>query len=295
MQPALKILFVINPVSGGNAKTNWEDTIRKYFKQLGHDIIFLMLTGKNDAQSIKAALQKNAPGRVVAVGGDGTITLVGQQLLGTGIPMGIIPAGSANGMAKELNIPAALDDALDIVVNGLAKPADVIRINDTRISLHLSDMGINAQLIKHYSRNKVRGWLGYAKMVFKVLFQHRRIRVTVRADGKEVMRSAYMVVIANASKYGTGAVINPEGSVHDGEFEIVIVRRLAIRELAKMFIKSRTVSPKAVEIIHAKQAEISSSAKIDFQVDGEYIGKVTRVKAEILRGQLTLLIPAVKT
>ena len=100
-----------------------------------------------------------------------------------------------------------------------------------------------------------------------------------------------MVVIANASKYGTGAVINPEGSIYDGLFEVVIIRRLAFSEIFKMWFKPQPFNRKKIEVFHARSVEIETSKKVHFQIDGEYVGKVKRVVAHILPSKLKLILP----
>jgi YegS/Rv2252/BmrU family lipid kinase len=287
----LKILFVINPGSGAKSKTDWEPEIRKYFQDLPHSFDFFLLEGKDGATSLQYWIEKVNPDRVIAVGGDGTVSLVAEQLLGKNIPMGILPAGSANGMAKELDIPAEVNAALDIICNGDIKPCDVIRINDKEICLHLSDLGVNAQLVKYFEQGNLRGKLGYALKVFKVLIRKRMMDVTIRTDREEIKRTAFMVVIANASKYGTGALINPEGNLGDGLFEVVVVRRINFFSVLKMFLHFKRFNPKKVELFQASHAEITTAKKTHFQVDGEYIGRVTNVKAEILKSQLKLILP----
>lgn len=287
----LKILFVINPISGTKAKIAWEPAIRNYFTNLSHSIEFFLLDGKDDATSLKYWIEKLQPDRIIAVGGDGTVSLVAEQLLQTDIAMGILPAGSSNGMAKELNIPVKVDGALDIILNGDIKSCDVIRINDKEISLHLSDLGVNAQLVKYFEQGNLRGKLGYALKVFKVLWRKRTMDVTIKTDKEEIKRRAFMVVIANASKYGTGALINPDGVLHDGLFEIVVVRRIHFISVLKMFLKFKRYNPKKVEIFQAETAVITTTKPSHFQVDGEYLGKINKVKADILKGQLKLLLP----
>src|SRR5687768_619114 len=155
---SLKILFVVNPSAGKKStKKNWETIIREYFKSLEHTIELFLLTGKNDAVSLQYWIDKFKPDRVVAVGGDGTVSFVARQLLSSPIAMGILPAGSANGMARELQIPAAPQGAMDVIVNGDIKCSDLICINDKHICLHLSDLGINAQLIKYFEEGNMRG------------------------------------------------------------------------------------------------------------------------------------------
>ena len=292
--PGLKILFVINPISGAKGKIAWEPAIRKYFESLPHSIEFFLLDGKDDATSLKYWIEKLQPERVIAVGGDGTVSLVAEQLLGINIAMGILPAGSANGMAKELDIPTEVEGALNIILNGVIKPCDAIRINDKEISLHLSDLGVNAQLVKYFEQGNLRGKLGYALKVFKVLWRKKMMDVTIKTNKEEIKRRAFMVVIANASKYGTGALINPEGNLGDGLFEIVVVRRIHFISVLKMFLKFKRFNPKKVELFQAESAVITTVKKTHFQVDGEYLGKVDNVKAAIIKSQLKIILPAKK-
>ena len=98
----MTFLFAINPVSGGKGKTDWDTGIDAYFTDLPHSVEKLYLDGKTDTETLHRAIADLKPDRVVAVGGDGTLKIVAEQLLGTGIPLGVLPAGSANGMAREL-------------------------------------------------------------------------------------------------------------------------------------------------------------------------------------------------
>ena len=77
-----------------------------------------MLDGKTDEERLNQKIAQLKPDRVVAVGGDGTIKFVAEQLLDTPIPLGVLPAGSANGMARELGIPPDIEGSLNVLVNG---------------------------------------------------------------------------------------------------------------------------------------------------------------------------------
>jgi YegS/Rv2252/BmrU family lipid kinase len=285
------ILFVINPISGGKTKTEWETAVKDYFKPLPFNIDFFVLDGKHDKESIAFWIEKMQPGVVVAVGGDGTVSLVARQLLGKGIALGILPAGSANGMARELGIPLNAEAAMDIIAKRNTKNADVIQINDGHICLHLSDIGLNAKLIKHFEEGKLRGKLGYATKVLKTLWTKTNMRVNIKTQDKQSTHTALMVVLANATKYGTGAVINPIGDLYDGQFEVVIIRRLAISELFKMWFRPQPFNPKKIKIFPATSVTIQTTKRVHFQVDGEYLGKTTYVEANILPGQLKLIVP----
>jgi YegS/Rv2252/BmrU family lipid kinase len=287
----LKFLFVINPASGAKANQNWENIITEYFKSQQHSFEFFIIESENAEIRLQDYIRISKPDRVVAVGGDGTITMVGKLLLGSPAALGILPGGSANGMARELEIPLEPIQALDVAVNGTVKCADVVKIND-QFCLHLSDIGMNAQLIKYFEEGKSRGKLGYIKVALKVLRNRQNIQVTIENGELEVKRNAFMVVVANASKYGFGAVINPEGNLYDGFFEVIIIRRLAISELFKMWFRPQPFNPKKIEVYHARSVSIETLQKVHFQVDGEYLGKVKKVRARIVPAQLQIILPA---
>ncbi|HVG16839.1 MAG TPA: diacylglycerol kinase family protein [Chitinophagaceae bacterium] len=290
-----KILFVINPISGGKLKQDWEAFIRDYFKSLPHSIEFYILTGKDDSSSINHYIERLAPDKVVGVGGDGTIKLIAELLHGKDIAIGILPAGSANGMAKELNIPLAKEAALDVVLNGEKKQTDVIQVNDEEICLHLSDFGLNAMLVHYFENSNKRGMIGYAQGVLKMLWNKRKLHATITTDDDTFKRKAYMIVLANASKYGTGATINPEGKIDDGLFEVVIIRRLNFWGLLNMLIAHNNFNKEKIEIVSTKSVKISLLYKSHFQVDGEYRGKTKTITAKVLSGCLNIMLPVPET
>ena len=288
---ASKLLFVINPVSGGNNKTVWETGIEDYFKDTSHEISIINLNGKNDTVRVREQIKNFQPDKVIAVGGDGTIKLVAEQLVDTQTPLGILPAGSANGLATELELPFTVKEALDVVLHGIIKKIDLIRINDKEICIHLSDMGLNALVVKYYSLGGVRGKWGYAKAIFRVLWQRQLIKTELRLNGEAIPRSAFMIVIANARTYGTGIVINPAGSLEDGLFEVVIMKELSLVELLKMMLTHKAFNPEKIEVLQTTEVTITIRKKAYFQVDGEYRGKITSVRAKILPGALNVLFP----
>ena len=290
----LNILFIINPVSGGKKKIQWEPVIRDYFKQLSYHIEFFILTGKDDEASIHERIKKLSPQKVVAVGGDGTINMVASELMGTSILLGILRGGSANGMAAELEIPVDPSEALDVIVKGREQKCDVIQFNEKEFCLHLSDLGLNARLVKYYDKNAIRGMWGYVRLLAKILAEGKPVKAHIRVDSFEKDIPAYMIVFANASKYGTGAIINPNGSIDDGKFEVVVVRQISFIEFVKLFLKKTTFNPKKVEVFETTKAEVTLKRNTHFQVDGEYMGKTKKINAKIIEDALLLMVPESK-
>lgn len=289
----LKILFVINPSSGAN-NTNWQELISNYFTEKSFDVQYHNLGKKPDINAIKKILNTFVPDKVVAVGGDGTVTMVAKLIAGSNAALGIIPGGSANGMAKELDIPEDAEAALDIIVHGQVSNCDAIKLNNREVCLHLADVGLNAQFIKYFDEGNLRGKLGYAKVFLKTLWHSQKLSVQIMADNVKINTHAFMVVLANASKYGTGAVINPQGKIDDGKFEIVIVRKLSFVEILKTVFRPDSLDPEKIEVISVSQVTIQAKRNAHFQVDGEYMGKLRKVDARILPDYLKVILPKQK-
>jgi diacylglycerol kinase (ATP) len=154
------ILFVINPKSGGTDKAGLDKLIEKQCKKHNYTFDLLFTRGRDDLALIKNTIGEKVPGIVVACGGDGTINLVAKALLGADISLGIMPLGSANGLAHEFRIPEDEIDSLSIIFNEKPKLLDILSINGDKVSLHLSDVGFNAKVIKEFERDQGRGKLG---------------------------------------------------------------------------------------------------------------------------------------
>jgi diacylglycerol kinase (ATP) len=287
----MKILFCVNAGAGPDKGPDWRGLIRDHFKGRPEQIHLLEL-GDDREQELRRALKTKVPDRVVAVGGDGTVNFVASILGGTGIPMGLIPAGSANGLATDLQWPTEPEAIFELIRTGRPCPMDAILVNDQHLCVHLADLGMNAQMIKHFDETPARGMLTYARLSLKVLLNKARFKVHVKSDKGELLRVAFMVVLANARKYGTGATINKEGDLSDGVFEVIVVRSFGLRELWDSIIERRRFDPKRIEVLQAREVEIITGTRAHFQIDGDHKGKVRSVKARILKGHLLMIASA---
>jgi diacylglycerol kinase (ATP) len=290
LQEAQRILFVVNHQAGASDR-NWQQEIEAYFKDLPHQIFFILLNEEVDKKAIRQVIEKEAIRTVVAVGGDGTIKLVAEIILHSDVALGIIPAGSANGMAKELKIPSKLADALEVILNTMVTAIDIVRINNKDVCLHLSDVGLNAKLINYFENGNRRGMLGYASVAFKVLMNLKQLSLQVKANGKTYERNAFMAVIANARMYGTGALINPKGNYRDGLFEIILIKKLSVWQVLKIMLRSKKPDQSKIEIIQTKEAEFRVNQPAHFQVDGEKRSKTTHVTARSEPAALRIIAP----
>jgi diacylglycerol kinase (ATP) len=285
----LKLLFIINPGSG-NKEKNWHEIIYDYFKSLDYTIELFDLPDQCIPEKIKQKIDEYKPAKVVAVGGDGTVKLAAQCLQQTNIPLGILPAGSANGMAKELEIPDNAEKALEIIINGGMKKIHLIKIND-QLCVHLSDIGFNAFVVKKFETGESRGMWGYLKAFWKAMWNKPLMLAEIQVDKTMVKKNAAMIVIANATKYGTGALINPAGKLDDDVFEVIVLKRISLKEIFKMLISHTPYDPEKTEIFQTSSLHIQSQRSAHFQVDGEYRGKVNNINASIIPNALQVIIP----
>ena len=288
----MKILFIINPVSGATSNDKAILQIHRRAASTRIDFKFFYTSSENDDELIQAQLKEYEPDRVVACGGDGTVQVVAKNLMHKNIPMGILPLGSANGLATALGMSEDLEDAVDLVFNTPKTVLlDILKFDDKYICTHLADIGINARMIRSYEANNNRGMLGYAKHLLQSIKESPLLRYTVKTPDQVYKKEGYMIVIANANMYGTGIRIS-DGSVSDGKFEISNIEKVALDEAIKAGLTKFNVfvdKDMFSDVISCEHAEIEIDQKVDFQIDGEYMGEVSHLTISIYPSAVPVL------
>jgi diacylglycerol kinase family enzyme len=204
--------------------------------------------------------------------------------------LGILPAGSANGLAKELGISDKPEEALQLLVDQFVKKIHVTMVNK-QMCIHLSDVGFNAFVVKEFDSQKGRGMWGYLKASVKVLFKNPHLKVEMDINNETIRREAAMIVIANATKYGSGALINPEGKLDDELFEVVAIKKVSFSEIFKMVVSHAKHDKTKTETFQTNRLRMRIDKKRFFQVDGEFLGKVDQVEAELIPNALSIVVP----
>jgi diacylglycerol kinase (ATP) len=285
----LKLLFIINPGSG-NSSIDWSAEIKNYFANYKHQIELYHLPKDCNLEIIKGKIKSFSPDIVIAVGGDGTVKLVAECILKTKIKLGILPAGSANGLARELGISNVPMEALEVLLGGHSQKIHTVQVNG-QICIHLSDVGLNAYVVKEFENQPVRGMWGYFMASMKVLWQNPLMVVQMKVAQKTIKIKAKMIVIANATKYGSGAIINPIGKLDDELFEVIVMKKISFSEMFKMVVSHQPYDSDKTEIFQTNELSINSSRSVHFQIDGEYLGKIKEIKAVIMPDCLEVIVP----
>lgn len=284
----MKILLVINPISGDSDKGPILNLLRENITT-GFEIF--KTTGEGDIKKIQNLITSNEFERILVAGGDGTIKLVAEAMnKQESLPIGILPAGSANGLANDLDLPLEPEEFIKIALGDHKKSIDAIKING-ELCLHISDLGLNAELIREYEQGSFRGKFGYAIQTIPTLFSTEGpYDFTIEVNGETLNKKGIMLAIANSKKFGTGAIVNADGKMDDGIFELLLFKKLDIIEVFKTFNKGAKFSPEFLEVIPTKKAIIKSNKKIDFQIDGEYCKTLNEVEAIIEPQALTVFV-----
>lgn len=285
------ILLVVNPISGDSDKSTIITTVKDEAKNRNFNFKLYETSGKKDKEAIEAIIKDLEPSRILVAGGDGTISLVAQCVLGTDICLGIIPAGSANGMAVNFNIPQTLPEQLEIAFSKCYMKLDALFIND-KICLHIADMGLNAELVRNYEDSGIRGKFGYFLQSIPTIFNSDSpFHFRVETEEGIFEETGILLAIANANKFGTGATINPNGRMNDGKFEVLIFKNLDFIEIFKTIHDKPEMSEDFVRVVSTNKAKISSTKKIPFQIDGEFLGEINEATVTIEKESLLVALP----
>jgi diacylglycerol kinase (ATP) len=288
----MKLLFIINPTSGNKSNDDAILSIHRSMAESGLDFKFLYTSVDNVDERITGQIEDYKPDRIAACGGDGTVQQVARNLIGQKTPMGILPLGSANGLAKALNIPQDVEEALDLFITGKkSDPLDLLEVNN-HICIHLSDIGTNAILVKNYEEAGDKGMIGYAKHLIPSIQESETMQYTIKTPEGSFDKEGYVLVIANANQYGTGVRIS-DGSMFDGKFEICNIQKMDLESTVKAGLTAINIfvdKNMFADVISCTSAHININRKVHLQIDGEYIGEVDTIEAKIIPAAIRVLI-----
>jgi diacylglycerol kinase (ATP) len=283
--------MVVNPISGAMDKAELIAAVTLFVEKENLNLVIYTTSGIGDSVNIKVLYDTYKPERIIVAGGDGTIKMVAEAMERQDVILGILPAGSANGLAVDLNLPSTVEENLEIAFHNNFMEIDMISINGKK-SIHLSDLGINAEMIKNYEKSSIRGKWGYFLQTFSTLIDlDDPFTATITGDFETIECVARMIVIANSKKYGTGVSINPNGIMNDGKFELVILKNLDLMVLGKIITGNMPLDSEDVEIISTDKATITTNVPVSFQIDGEYFGTETKLNIAILPKQMKVAVP----
>ncbi|MGH3448292.1 MAG: diacylglycerol kinase family protein, partial [Nocardioidaceae bacterium] len=237
---------------------------------------------------------------VVAAGGDGTVRVVCSEMAGTGVPVGIIPAGTGNLLARNLEIPLAHDQALETILRGQDRAVDLVKVHGdeltgTRFAV-MAGMGLDAAIMDGApDALKARmGWSAYFVAGAKHL-SYPAVRVDISLDGAEpVRRLARTVVIGNVGSLTAGIPLLPDARIDDGVLDVVVVaprRMFGWLGLVWRVITKHPRTDERLDRFTGRSVAVTAASATPRQLDGDTVGAGTKIRADVEPGVLLVRVP----
>ena len=292
----MKVRAILNPRAGVAApgareavergRPSWRDYRTALTEAPGHAV-----------ELARAAAAEGAD-VVLAVGGDGTVNEVARGLVGTPSALGIVPAGSGNGLARALRVPLRPAAALAALEGGGIRPIDVGRVNG-RLFLNVAGTGFDAVVGHAFHergrRGGRRGLLGYVHLSLRELAAFRPVDLAIECGTQRLDTRPFVVTFANGPQYGSGAVVNPGGRLDDGRLEVVVFEHGPTPRLflaaARMFTGGLERT-RGYRRLSASAATITAAGPVALHVDGDPATPAARLDVELLPKALRVVVPA---
>jgi len=289
----LKLVFVINPISGAGRGDRVENCLKRYLDHQKFNYSVHRTTRPGDATRLATEAVREGADAVVAVGGDGTINEVARGLVNTEVYLGIIPSGSGNGLALHLKIPVRMKKAIRVINGWRPLKIDTATINDG-FFVSVAGAGFDAMVARKFSRAPRRGFWSYFRITVASYFRYRQKKYRLVIDGMEIERKALLISFANSSQFGNNTSIDPGASLNDGFIDVCIVRKVPFHRIIFMlpllFLKKfdRT---EYVEIFRAREVRVSRKKGKSVHLDGDPVNIGKEFVMKINPQSLFILIP----
>lgn len=231
---------------------------------------------------------------VIVGGGDGSMSTAAAALIETGLPLGVLPLGTANDLARTLNIPADLEKAIDIIADGVLHRIDLGKVND-RYFFNIANIGLGVHVTHHLSPDMKRRWgiLSYARSLIKSLRQFRPFYADITCDGRRRRVRTIQIAVGNGRHYGGGMTITEGALIDDHLFMLCSLEPLGFWQFFKMapaFRAGRFDAEHPVFIEQGRSVEIVTQRAMHVSADGELVTR-TPVRFEMIPSAIAVFVP----
>jgi YegS/Rv2252/BmrU family lipid kinase len=254
---------------------------------------FRVVHTKSLEHGVAKALEAVEAGELpVVVSGDGMIGAIGGALAGGEAPLGIVPVGRGNDLARVLGIPTEPEAAIEIVLAGHTRAIDVGEANGHRF-LGIASVGFDSDANRIANESRFGGNLVYAYAALRALVAWKPARFTVAIGEQRTRTEGYSVVVANNSAYGGGMYVAPDADLEDGEFDVVTIEKVSkfrfLSNLPKVF-KGTHVRNDEVQVVRASRLSLSASRPFAVYADGEHLTDLP-TDLRVIPHALRVLVP----
>jgi len=288
-----RVMFIVNPKAGTNLQKHIRESVDKYLdhKKFEYGIC------RTEQEGHAEALAKNALSEgyeiLVAVGGDGSINEVASALIGTDAVLGIIPAGSGNGLAMHLGYGRNIDEAIKRLNTAEVRTIDCGTMNG-RPFINIAGVGFDGFVSNRMKGSMKRGFFPYFFKSLEAGLSYTPRECRIELDGKSISRKCFAISIANGPMYGYNFQIAPDARIDDGLFEVVILNdapRWQYFAAAPLMLNSKIYEADFVEHFTARTVKISATGDNHVHLDGEGLVVTGDLLFEIKPSALSILVP----
>jgi diacylglycerol kinase (ATP) len=288
-----KIRFIINPVSGIHRKKVIEEVIKECIdsKDYHYDIVYTKAACHATELSREAAEQNYDI--IVAVGGDGSVNEVSKGLIGTKSALGIIPAGSGNGLARHLKVPFNTHNAINVIKEGYNLKIDTVKINDETF-ISIAGVGFDALVARKYAKFGKRGFWSYFKIITQEYLMYKPKNYVLTIDDKKIETKALFIAFANSSQFGYNTSISPDADMQDGLVDVCIFQKapvLKVPLISNMLFLKQINKSKYLEIIKARKIIVERKKNKFVNIDGESVKVGKTLNIEVNPFSLNVIVP----
>jgi diacylglycerol kinase (ATP) len=292
MKMKKKIAFILNPFSGTNNKDQLPELIVKELDNAVFDANIVFTDYKGHGKILASEFVLDGFDYVVAVGGDGTVNEIASALIDTPVGLGIIPAGSGNGLARHLSIPMNTKSAIQQLNHSELIKMDYGLVNGQPFFCTCGT-GFDAYVSTEFAKSQNRGVMTYIEKMITGYFNYKSQNYHLVGSGIDLNDKAFVITFANASQWGNNAYIAPQASVQDGMMDISIMSNFpifAIPTLAlQLFIK--TIDKDLfVSTLRTNEIILFRDEDGPFHYDGEPYQEGRKVHIKMVQDGLNVLV-----
>ncbi len=255
---------------------------------------FRVVRTKSLEHGVEEALLAAEAGEIpVVVSGDGLIGAIGGAMAGSDVPLGIVPAGRGNDLARVLGIPTDPAAAVEVICAGAARRIDVGEVNGKRF-LGIVSVGFDSEATRIANETRfLRGNLVYAYALLRTLVTWKTARFTVAVGDERTRLSGFSVSVANNRAYGGGMYIAPDAELDDGEFDVVAIGEMSklrcVLSMRRLFKGTHTELDE-VSVFRAARLELTTSRPFGVYADGEHLADLP-ASLRVIPSALSVLVP----
>lgn len=293
----MKLVFIVNPISGTKSKQHILDLIPQAFPSSEYEVEIKRTERAGHAEELSREAAQNGVDVIVAVGGDGTVNEVARGLVHTPAALGIIPCGSGNGLARHIGISMKPEKAIETLKKFNIKQCDYGKINGHPFFC-TAGAGFDAEVSDTFAKAGKRGLPTYLKTTIGVGLKYKgeHYKIEIENDGKkEIIEDihCWLVTAGNAAQYGNDFYITPKASVCDGKLDINVWTKFnkLTSPVVGMRLASATIDhSRKVRIVRCDKMTIYRKEAGPIQWDGDPAHGPATITLECVAGGINMVV-----